>query len=73
MEAEGREWQAEMERFALHSPFAPPGHNIYNKNWETYIILEGIKQDRQADCFLPIPMQPHHLTHNILQLQPWYQ
>ena len=56
MEAESREWQAEMERFALHSPFAPPGHNIYNKNWETYIISEGIKQDGQADHFLPILM-----------------
>ena len=73
LEGEGIEWQAEMEWSALHSPFAPPGHNIYNKNWETYIISEGIKQDGHADHFLLIPMQPHHPNHNILQLQPWYQ
>ena len=77
MEGENRERQAEMERFAIYSPFAPPGHNIYDKNWETYIIPEGVElritQDGHADHFLPIPVRPHHPTDNVLQLQPWQQ
>jgi len=77
MEGEGRERQAEMERFAIYSPFAPPGHNIYDKNWETYIIPEGIElrimQDGHADRFLPIPVRLHSPTDHVLQLQPWRQ
>lgn len=78
MEGEGRERQAEMERYAIYSPFNPPGHNgIYDKNWETYIIPEGIElrimQDGHADRFLPIPVRPHPPTDDVLQLQPWQQ
>lgn len=78
IEGEGRERQAEVERLVNHWPYVPPGTNVYDKNWETYVILsEGLElrimQDGHADCFLRIPVRPHPPTDDVLQLQPWPQ
>lgn len=77
LEGEGRERQAEMERIANNWPFAPPRDKVYDKNWETYIIPEGVElrivQSGHADRFLPIPVRPHPPTDHVLQLQPWQQ
>lgn len=77
IEGEGRERQAEVERLANHWPYVPPGHNVYDKNWETYVIPEGLElrivQDGHADRFLSIPVRPHPPTDIVLQLQPWQQ
>jgi len=73
IEGEGRERQAAVERLANYWPYALPGHNMYDKNWETYVIPEGLElrivQAGHADRFLPIPMRPHPLTDHVLQLQ----